>query len=737
MRRLALTVEQAPADPTRWLVTVGDQEPRSATRLERRPWIAPVEVPAELVPLSADGWTTAIELADRLHRTGEAEPGHPLLLGRLLFEALLGPEAWAQVRPADAGDGLLELALSCPGAAMLHGLPWELMHDGAEHLALRDPPTTLTRVVAASPGAAAPEAAPGPPRLLFAIGSELTDDRIRSGTEFMALLRALETEGLRMRPRVLEGMSLGALTSAIKRDVPDIVHIVAHGRLAGADQPQLLLRPDDDALGATATADADQLAAALKAGERLPRLVVLSACESGTVGDPHGGALAAKLVAEGIPLVVAMSGRVSDVACRLFTRRFGSVLAGGCPLVEAVAQGRRAAYLDADPPAETADWALPALFASSAVKPGHAPFLPPADEDARDLVHDFGLREEPVFCGRRDFFAAQDELLDRRQTLQVLVIEGRRPEEPIAGDDANGSRLGVGRRRLLVEMAAEALRDGHVPILVQGGGSPPRTPRALASAVLLKLLQIRGWLELDVPARSALFEELTYGRGDAPLPDEPAARPQAILRAVGRQGSDATPLDPALLRQAIAADVIALLAELRSDPPPHPEFGPATRALVLLSAVEEWGDAADAVFTDLIDQHGLGTAREPVPVVISFAAEGGLRDIARQTRESKRGTWIRFKSLRPFQQADGEDLLATRWVLLNPRAEAHASGRFAYAARNPEGKWAKHFREYFHGLPAAFDDPGFYRLAQVMYDFEEFVRDDDRALLSRYAERSR
>ena len=732
--RVALTIAASPGEPGRWLVTVGKGVPRKAARLERRPWIAPLDVPEDLEPLMADGWQDAMVLADKLHRTGEAEAGHPRALGRLLFEALLGQTEWQRIQAAQKEEEALELTLACPGAAMLHGVPWELMHDGDGHLALRDPPTALTRIVGAPAKAASPPPVPGPPKLLFAVGSELTDERIRSGTEIMALLRALETDGLQMRPRVLEAMSLTALAAAVKRDDPDIVHIVAHGRLADDGQPQLLLRPADDALRKTVTADADQLAAALKAGKRPPRLVILSACETGTVGDPHGGALAAQLVASGLPLVVAMSGRISDVACRLFTRRFGSVLAGGCPLVEAVAQGRRAAYLDADPPAETADWALPALFASSAVAPGHTPFLAPGDDAGQDLVHDFGLREEPVFCGRRDFFAAQDELLDPRQTLQVLVVEAQPPEDAAIGTAGNGRSLGVGRRRLLVEMAAEALRDGHLPILIQGGGSPPRTHRALACAVLLKLLQIRGWLGLEVPATSALYDELMYPRTDARLPEQPADRPRAIRREIKAQERDRSSLDGDL-REAIAADVLALVAELRADPRPHPEFKPDTRALVLLNAVEEWGDAADAVFTDLVDQHGLGTAQDPVPVVISFAAEGGLRDIARQARETKRGTWIRFKRLRAFQQAQDEDLMATRWVLLNPSSHADDSRRFTYAVRVADGEWVEHFRTSFLGLPAAFDDPYFYTSAETMHRFKEFARDDDRGLLERYAER--
>ena len=55
--------------------------------------------------------------------------------------------------------------------------------------------------------------------------------------------------------------------------------------------------------------------------------------------------LAVQLVAGGLPIVIAMTGRVSDVGCRLFTRRLGEMLLKeGDGLIAATAEARRASF---------------------------------------------------------------------------------------------------------------------------------------------------------------------------------------------------------------------------------------------------------------------------------------------------------------------------------------------------------------------------------------------------------
>ena len=170
-----------------------------------------------------------------------------------------------------------------------------------------------------------------------------------------------------------DGKPTAEVLIARLHDGYDLLYLVCHGALEerGRDLPPAakIWLEDEDGLTATVYAD-DQtergggktpgLGPKLANLQRKPRLVVLSACQGG--GRSHdAGALAAfgpRLVAAGVPAVVAMQDDVAVATADAFAARFFEVLldpvdGGVIDHAVAVARGRVA-----DQP----DWWAPALF---------------------------------------------------------------------------------------------------------------------------------------------------------------------------------------------------------------------------------------------------------------------------------------------------------------------------------------------------------------------------------------
>ncbi|MEM9492154.1 MAG: CHAT domain-containing protein, partial [Myxococcota bacterium] len=218
---------------------------------------------AALVKGQRDPTTTLMDLA-----TDSASDTCAVALGRYLFDVLLGTDAWQDIRDRAAGQ-LIELGLRCD-VPELANLPWEAMHDGSSFLAGQDNVRLARRIPADAPG---PLHYPSPPRVLFVIGSELGDPRLRAGTEFLAVIRRVETEGTTLRTRLLLNASLDAIATEMAAFQPTIVHIIAHGSPAGG----LTLRADDDRTR-DRLVDAGNLLAVLQPP---PIAVVISACFAG------------------------------------------------------------------------------------------------------------------------------------------------------------------------------------------------------------------------------------------------------------------------------------------------------------------------------------------------------------------------------------------------------------------------------------------------------------------------
>lgn len=544
-------------------------------------------------PVTAAGGLAAGDVATTLDelRDGRATAAAGLALGRHLFDVLLAP-AWTAIAAGlvAAPPDLLELAVDLDGAPALRALPWELMAAPGGWLAqgvtvggaLVDVAITrrTTRGVATAPPLV------NPLRYLFVIGTGL-DDEIRAGGECFGLLRQLGPE---VQERIIERVSLGEVGRVVAEFDPHVVHVICHGRETESSGVELELWDAARNL-ATRVTGTDLAAALVRTGadqvRRAPAMVVLSACSSGDRMLPSDdGGLARALIAAGVPVVIGTAAAIRDQACRLFTRGLGEAIAVRTPLLAAASRGRRAALRSRDLPTGSFDWGLVQVVLGHDVDGGlvAAPAAPESDEArvARWLAGSgleidlpaSGKRSYPPLCGGTEAIEAFYRLLAGPHAALVLIA--RPPREGIK----------VGKRRLLSELAAIAIRAGHVPVTLIASqvAGPPRDPGALAAAL--------------GRAFKAAWKRHDLG--------PPTSAQLAALAA-------ADPIDADLLADALEADSAALRARARQDPLIARASG---QVVIMLHDVHAYGDAIPLVL-ELLRIRG-ANLRDAGPVVLTW-----------------------------------------------------------------------------------------------------------------------
>jgi hypothetical protein len=633
--------------------------------------------------------------------------------GGLLFEAAFGTQAWRELITHAAGAPCLELTIRARAdqeqrtAGALHALRWEALHDGSVHVAAKgamDPagpsgrrlPVGIVRLVppaVARPAMGADGRVPFDPivripRVLYAIGSRLTDPRVRAGAEFMGIMRHLERNGGSIQPRVLEFATAASLTTALDDFKPEILHLIGHGRWFPNDEcVKLQLRAEGTAAGDDYITAARLLDVFEGAGH-LPKVVVLSACQTASVQafDDSGNSLpfAARLVAGGVPIVVAMAGEIADTACRVFTRAVTSAIGRGITLVEAVIRGRRAAFYER-PDFDSVDWIMPTVFLAEYLSGDTRLVDTTAIAAARQRIQQLELDEEPVFCGRGEFITAMDRLLDGGDPLNVLVAYTHDPD------------MSYGGARLLRELSARAVRAGRLPVLLGPfDGDPPVTRTQFAENLADKLAEIR----------------MLFG-----LPSRPS-RTAEVAAVPGMRRLD--------LVSAIREDLDGLVRDLPGTDPV--QASPAPRVVLLCHRVDQWLEALEDLI-GMLGSSGLHPGLDPVPVVLTGADTGELR---RALEGRLRGrSWVKCAPLDRFSSADDEDILAYQWWLLNP-----PESQPVYAPKRGAGDdWQGSLRFVMNLFPGSMYEPA------VLFGFvktlAEFTSDMDDDLLASYEKAAR
>jgi hypothetical protein len=666
-------------------------------------------------------------------------------LGHYLFDALLGEELWGDIVgfAEDHDADAIELALSLPvGDYDLNRFNWELLHSKGRFLGAAGPPprVAITRVVPQPSEGRRPPPPPEPldvpPRVLFVVGTSLTEEDIRPGAELYALLRQAR-DGRAMRYRLLEQASPERIRTAVAEFHPQIVHVICHGGIDADDKQRVFLdlRADQGDLGNKRYAE--QLALDLVSDDWRPTIVVLSAClTAGAAGSTYhylaraheSAPFAATLVQYGIPIVLGMAGHVADITSRLFARNFAESVIHGQPLVLATAKARNIALADTPEGAATANWALPAVYMSPSVPTDYRPVDAPRSdalwEQIETWIEGSDLVEQPVFCGRGEVIATFPRLFEnpggrrgdqgeRKRVLAILV---------------ENKESGYGRSRLLKEMAAQAFRDGHLPVLLQfDGEDAPRDHRQLVAALDEAISRLRvDVLDIGDAETSQLY--LLDRRDNAGLSP-------LVQRALGRDGE----LTEEALRRALQIDLASLLADARRE---IEFFAKAQgQVVVMLDDVDQYGELTARFFAwknGLLRPMGLGTTAEPVPVVMtcSRVRESDTESpVLRLYEKPWSISWLAVYKLGRFQKT--EDLLACQAVLLNPFAaeiSPDVSGvpwAFSDAVdATTRARYERRFRRALDGMPCQFQSGRLYAVAGPARDDSFLVLADDDTLLA-------
>ncbi|MCB0079591.1 MAG: CHAT domain-containing protein, partial [Caldilineaceae bacterium] len=219
---------------------------------------------------------------------------------------------------------------------------------------------------------------------------------------------AEQTAQKRIEMHVLQEATVAAISQALRAFQPHVFHFIGHGYFQD-DQAYALLE-DDAGQGHLVDAATFQT---LFADARETRLAILNACQTAATSDqrPLVG-LAPSLLQRQLSAVVAMQQAITDAAAAIFARDFYRSLALGYPVDAAVAEARRAIYLEAGKDAP--DWAAPVLFLRAQdgqlfqveeAKPAHAPTVtPPPAPSKLPPINAFVGREAELA-----FYAAQIE----------------------------------------------------------------------------------------------------------------------------------------------------------------------------------------------------------------------------------------------------------------------------------------------------------------------------------------
>jgi len=512
--------------------------------------------------------------------------------GSYLFDVLVG-SAWNTI----AAGGLpsaIELASSDPE---FHRLPWEMAYGPADFLAKQD--IGMVRVI---PSANGPQKIAISPTVLFVIGADLSDKRIRPGAEYLGMLKRLQASGLVLDTHLLVRATRKSVEDAVTRIRPSIVVFIAHGGLSVTGNGQLELMSDDGS-GKPDYVPASQLRALLK---DIPKVVVMNACETGA-SSRSSVPLAWEIVSKDIPLAIGMTGRVADRACRLFSRRFFESLLNEESVEEATILARREGMIHGSDPQTSVDWAMPALFVLEGLSIE-------MDKSALSAIGARSTRAESfrkirnpiVVCGRLDCLLAFHSTLDaatpigRPKTLALRVTEkggGKNPPQ-------------YGKTRLVEELAALAASWGHLPCVVE---KPKATPWLLARQILDSLHNTRRVYGLDESGNYELFRLKRFLEGQLPEAELSESVRNALQFEGVNAGTNPENLPPKVILAALQEDFAALASEARKEQGASPNL----RVVVLIDDLH-LSDAARAIMTDWVSMYGLGRNAKPEPLIVPF-----------------------------------------------------------------------------------------------------------------------
>ena len=236
----------------------------------------------------------------------------------------------------------------------------------------------------------------------------------------------------------------------------------------------------------------------------------------------------------------------------------------------------------------------------------------------------------------------------------VLAVEGADWDQRIKDPR-------YGKTRLLEEMAAQAVRGGHVPCLVTfaQGDRLPSTPLEVGMAILRAIRTTRAHFGLNTHPG---FELLNL-KQKIENPDAPVNLDQEVQDEIALHDS---PDHGRVVGAALRLDLSALASEARQRFPDIPDL----RVLVLIDDAHRFDAAARDLVENLLGSDGLGRTDDPVPVIFAFSGVVAVKpeySIAVQSLKTfleQKRLYVRHLRLGAFRSPD-EDRLAYRQFLLH------------------------------------------------------------------------
>ena len=442
------------------------------------------------------------------------------------------------------------------------------------------------------PAAGAPRTVTIAPLVLFVIGSDLNDPRVKAGAEYLGLMKRLEATSLVMETQVLMRATRKSIEETVQRVRPSIVVFICHGSIRGDGVGQLELTPEDKTQKSD-TLTGDQLRDLLHG---IPQAVVMNACETGA-SSRSSVPLAWDMVSEEIPLAIGMTGRVADRACRLFSRRFFEALLGDEDVYAATAVARQEGMLLGSDPEKSVDWAMPALFMLEGVTVKVDDAAVAAMRERARRAKLFRRISNPlVVCGRIDCITEYSRVVGTPVKFDAPRTLALRVTEKYEGDFTPR----YGKTRTLEELAAIGALWGHIPCLVR---NPSSTLWGLCLNILASIQETRQALGIEVDLTASelikLSDYLTLGTGTP----APAVMAQLVLN----QQKPPMPVENAHPKALLAA-LQAELAKLAADAAPLKGTAQDAKVVVFIDDLQRCA-SADRVMREWITSNGHRTRR--------------------------------------------------------------------------------------------------------------------------------